>query len=157
MLFLNARHYVGEGRIRDRLIQSAPAISWEIPRTPTERIEMNIRKITYIRSMVLAGALLALCAWSTGHPSVVEVHDSHCVQVGGGVLTNFLDNTFSETLGTATGDLSGGLGVSVSVSRLVQVVARPSTPFTIIGSPRPGTRCCSRTPSSAPFRPGLLV
>jgi hypothetical protein len=76
-------------------------------------MEMTIRKITYIRSMALAGTLLALGAWSTGQPAVAEAHDSHCVQVGGGVLTNFLDNTFSETLGTATGDLSGGLGVSV--------------------------------------------
>jgi len=76
-----------------------------------EGTEMTIRRITYIRSMVLAGALLGLGAWSAGHPASAEAEDSHCVQVGGGIVTNFLDNT--ETLGTATGDLSGGLGVSV--------------------------------------------
>jgi len=35
----------------------------------------------------------------------------HCKQVGGAILTNFIDPT--TTLGTATGDLRGGLGVSV--------------------------------------------
>ena len=34
-----------------------------------------------------------------------------CQPAGGGILTNFLDST--ETLGTATGDLAGGLGVIV--------------------------------------------
>jgi hypothetical protein len=61
--------------------------------------------------MVLGAAVVAFGAWSVGHPAVAEAEDSHCVQVGGGIVTNFLDNT--ETLGTATGDLSGGLGVSV--------------------------------------------
>lgn len=72
---------------------------------------MTIRRGTYIRTMVLAGALLALGAWSASRPAAAEAEDPHCVQVGGGIVTNFLDNT--ETLGTATGDLSGGLGVSV--------------------------------------------
>ena len=72
---------------------------------------MTIRRIAYIRSMVLGAAVLAFGALSAGHPAVAQAEDIHCVQVGGGIVTNFLDNT--ETLGTATGDLSGGLGVSV--------------------------------------------
>jgi hypothetical protein len=71
---------------------------------------MTIRRGTYIRSIVLAAALVALGAWGVSHPNVAEA-DDHCVLVGGGILTNFLDAT--DTLGTATGDLSGGLGVSV--------------------------------------------
>ena len=35
----------------------------------------------------------------------------HCSSVGGGITTNFIDA--STTLGSATGDLAGGLGVSV--------------------------------------------
>jgi len=72
---------------------------------------MTIRRITYLRSMVLGGALLALGAWNAGHPAAAEAEDQECVQVGGGIVTNFLDIT--DTLGTATGDLGGGLGVSV--------------------------------------------
>src|SRR4051812_211942 len=37
--------------------------------------------------------------------------DPHCEQVGGSISTNFLDA--STTLGAATGDLNGGLGVTV--------------------------------------------
>jgi hypothetical protein len=37
--------------------------------------------------------------------------DPHCKQVGGAISTNFLDA--STTLGTATGDLKGALGVTV--------------------------------------------
>lgn len=37
--------------------------------------------------------------------------DPHCKQVGGAISTNFLDS--STTLGTATGDLKGGLGVTI--------------------------------------------
>ncbi len=36
----------------------------------------------------------------------------HCKAVGGSILTNFLDPT--DTLGTATGDFKGGLGVHVN-------------------------------------------
>lgn len=36
---------------------------------------------------------------------------SNCRDVQGGIITNFIDAT--DTLGTATGDLAGGLGVSV--------------------------------------------
>ena len=34
-----------------------------------------------------------------------------CHEVGGGITTNFVDA--ADTLGTATGDLAGGLGVHV--------------------------------------------
>ena len=71
---------------------------------------MTIRRVTYIRSMVLATVLAALGAWSASHPGVAEA-DQHCVKVGGGVLTNLIDNT--DTLGTATGDLAGGLGITI--------------------------------------------
>jgi hypothetical protein len=74
---------------------------------------MTIRRVIYIRSIVLGAALLAFGASSAGHPAVAQAEDTHCVQVGGGIVTNFLDQTYSETLGTATGDLGGGLGVSV--------------------------------------------
>ena len=37
--------------------------------------------------------------------------ERHCQAVGGSISTNFLDPT--DTLGTATGDLGGGLGVHV--------------------------------------------
>jgi hypothetical protein len=76
-----------------------------------EGTEMTIRRITYIRSMVLGGALLALGCWNACHSAAAEAEEPNCAQVGGGIVTNFLDTT--DTLGTATGDLSGGLGVSV--------------------------------------------
>jgi hypothetical protein len=37
--------------------------------------------------------------------------ESNCHEVAGGITTNFVDS--SETLGSATGDLAGGLGVRV--------------------------------------------
>jgi hypothetical protein len=37
--------------------------------------------------------------------------ESNCHQVAGGITTNFVDS--SDTLGSATGDLAGGLGVHV--------------------------------------------
>ena len=45
--------------------------------------------------------------------------ERHCQAVGGSISTNFLDPT--DTLGTATGDLGGGLGVHV-----VSVTAGPN-------------------------------
>ena len=44
-------------------------------------------------------------------PSLFAQETPHCTQVGGAILTNFIDPT--TTLGTVTGDLRGGLGVSV--------------------------------------------
>jgi len=44
-------------------------------------------------------------------PCVLAQQGATCKQVGGTVLTNFIDQ--ATTLGSATGDLKGGLGVSV--------------------------------------------
>jgi hypothetical protein len=44
-------------------------------------------------------------------PALLAQGGANCKNVGGAVLTNFLDPT--TTLGTATGDLKGGLGVTV--------------------------------------------
>jgi hypothetical protein len=69
---------------------------------------MSLRRIVGIATRTLA--ILALCTIA-GSGSHAEAEDPHCIQVGGGVLTNSLDPT--DTLGTATGDLAGGLGISV--------------------------------------------
>ena len=71
---------------------------------------MTIGRFPYIRSMVLSAALLALGAWGVSRPTAADA-DEHCVKVGGGVLTNLIDS--ADTLGTATGDLAGGLGVTI--------------------------------------------
>lgn len=44
-------------------------------------------------------------------PCLLAAGGATCKQVGGAVLTNFIDQ--ATTLGTATGDLRGGLSVSV--------------------------------------------
>jgi hypothetical protein len=44
-------------------------------------------------------------------PALLAQGGANCKVVGGAILTNFLDP--STTLGTATGDLKGGLGVTV--------------------------------------------
>jgi hypothetical protein len=44
-------------------------------------------------------------------PTLLAQGGANCKNVGGAILTNFLDQT--TTLGTATGDLKGGLGVTV--------------------------------------------
>ena len=44
-------------------------------------------------------------------PCLYAQQGQHCRDVGGSILTNFIDAT--DTLGTATGDLKGGLGVTV--------------------------------------------
>ena len=41
-----------------------------------------------------------------------DASERHCKEVSGSILTNFLDAT--DTLGTATGDFKGGLGVHVN-------------------------------------------
>lgn len=73
---------------------------------------MANRRGTYIRSMMLATALVALGASGARNPAMA---DAPCtgvsMRVGGGVLTNLIDPT--DTLGTATGDLAGGLGITI--------------------------------------------
>jgi hypothetical protein len=44
-------------------------------------------------------------------PSLFAQGGANCHHVGGSILTNFLDQT--HTLGSATGDLRGGLGVNI--------------------------------------------
>jgi hypothetical protein len=44
-------------------------------------------------------------------PSLFAQGGANCHHVGGSILTNFLDQT--HTLGSATGDLKGGLGVNI--------------------------------------------
>jgi hypothetical protein len=44
-------------------------------------------------------------------PCLFAQGGANCQPVGGGILTNFIDST--TTLGSATGDLRGGLGVDV--------------------------------------------
>jgi hypothetical protein len=55
--------------------------------------------------------LLVVLAMFMVVPCLVA-EDPHCKQVGGAISTNFLDA--STTLGTATGDLKGGIGVSIA-------------------------------------------
>ena len=56
-----------------------------------------------MRATLLSVLMIAPCVFAQGGVT--------CKQVGGAVLTNFIDPT--TTLGTATGDLRGGLGVDV--------------------------------------------
>ncbi|MBV9300784.1 MAG: hypothetical protein JOY62_09530 [Acidobacteriaceae bacterium] len=51
---------------------------------------------------------LMITPWLFAQDSASE---RHCKPVGGAILTNFVDPT--DTLGTATGDFKGGLGVHV--------------------------------------------
>jgi hypothetical protein len=44
-------------------------------------------------------------------PSLFAQGGANCHHVGGSILTNFIDQT--HTLGSATGDLKGGLGVNI--------------------------------------------
>jgi hypothetical protein len=50
-------------------------------------------------------------------PSLLAQGGANCKPVGGGIITNFLNESSDQytnaTLGTATGDLKGGLGVNV--------------------------------------------
>jgi hypothetical protein len=57
--------------------------------------------------MRLAGSLLLAAAVSCAAAQA----EPTCHEVGGGIVTNFVDS--SDTLGSATGDLAGGLGVHV--------------------------------------------
>jgi hypothetical protein len=57
-----------------------------------------------MRATLLSCLMIAPCLFAQGGAS-------NCKDVGGAILTNFIDQT--TTLGTATGDLAGGLGVDV--------------------------------------------
>ena len=58
---------------------------------------------TVAQAFVLSGAMMGLGAT----PGLAK----HCQDVGGGVLSNFIDAT--NTDGTATGDLRGAVGVAI--------------------------------------------
>jgi hypothetical protein len=51
------------------------------------------------------------CLFLISASCLLAQEGANCREVGGGILTNFIDGT--NTLGSATGDLAGGLGVSV--------------------------------------------
>jgi hypothetical protein len=72
---------------------------------------MTTRRITYMRSMVLTAAVVALGALGSRNPAMAGSCTGLSVKVGGGVLTNLIDS--ADTLGTATGDLAGGLGITI--------------------------------------------
>jgi hypothetical protein len=61
---------------------------------------------TLTRLIALSGAAMAL-----GATSGFAAGGVHCQDVGGGVLTNFLDSTHTE--GTSTGDIRGAVGVAI--------------------------------------------
>ena len=65
--------------------------------------------LTMLATLSIAFAIRGRSAPKPFSQSVEAV--PHCRDVGGAILTNFLDQT--TTLGTATGDLRGGLGVNV--------------------------------------------
>jgi hypothetical protein len=54
---------------------------------------------------LVASSGVAICLCAT--PGLAK----HCQDVGGGVLTNFLDSTHTE--GTSTGDIRGAVGVAI--------------------------------------------
>src|ERR1700730_5234614 len=58
---------------------------------------------TLAQSLVLSGATMGLSAT----PGFAK----HCQEVGGGVLTNFLDSTHTE--GTSSGGIKGAVGVQI--------------------------------------------
>ena len=64
--------------------------------------------------------------WS---PCLFAQSTNRCVQVGGAVSTNFLDPT--TTLGTATGDLKGAIGVTVLSLKENPDGTLPSTPTSL--------------------------
>jgi hypothetical protein len=59
--------------------------------------------------MRLAESLLLAAALSCATAQA----QSNCREVSGGIVTNFVDSSDTLTLGSATGDLAGGLGVQV--------------------------------------------
>src|SRR5215469_11523945 len=104
------------------LVRSAnPAAG--ILRATMEGREMTIKRVTFIRSIVLAAALVAVGAWSPSHPAVAAA-SANCIPVGGTFMTNLgaIGGTSvpSTTLGRVTGDLSGAVAATIETySRVV--------------------------------------
>src|SRR6516225_7417733 len=82
-----------------------------------EGTEMTIRRVTFIRSMVLAAALVAVGAWSPSHPAAAA-GSPNCTPVGGTFMSNLgaIGGTSvpSTTLGRVTGDLSGAVAATIA-------------------------------------------
>jgi len=81
---------------------------------------MTIRRVTFIRSLVLAAALVAVGAWSPSHPAAAA-GSPNCTPVGGTFMTNLgaIGGTSvpSTTLGRVTGDLSGAVAATIASVR----------------------------------------
>ena len=79
---------------------------------------MTIRRVTFIRSMMLAAALVAVGAWSPSHPAAAAAASFNCIPVGGTFMTNLgaIGGTSvpSTTLGRVTGDLSGAVAATIA-------------------------------------------
>ena len=65
---------------------------------------MNLK--TLAKLLALSGTTMCL-----GATPGIAAGGEHCQDVGGGVLTNFLDSTHTE--GTSTGDIRGAVGVAI--------------------------------------------
>ena len=78
---------------------------------------MAIRRVRFIRSMMLAAALVAVGAWSPSHPAVAAA-SANCIPVGGTFMTNLgaIGGTSvpSTTLGRVTGALSGAVAATIA-------------------------------------------
>jgi hypothetical protein len=74
--------------------------------------EHNSARTTWKSLLLTVGvSLSAAMPWSPVAFAQSDQSDPHCVQVGGGFVTNFIAP--DQTAGTATGDLKGALGVKV--------------------------------------------
>jgi hypothetical protein len=71
---------------------------------------------TLTQALLLSGVATCFCSSQGWAVTAIEYAKgasggAHCQQVGGGVLTNFLDSTHTE--GTSTGDIRGAVGVEI--------------------------------------------
>jgi len=71
---------------------------------------------TVAQMLLLSSVVTCFCSPQGRGVTAIEYAMSaaggaHCQQVGGGVLTNFLDSTHTE--GTSTGDIRGAVGVEI--------------------------------------------
>lgn len=82
-------------RSRGRSKRAGPGLS--------RKLQLLIFLGEIMRSALLSFLLLV--------PSLFAQGGANCHHIGGSILTNFIDQT--HTLGSATGDLRGGLGVSI--------------------------------------------
>jgi hypothetical protein len=73
--------------------------------TETGRIDMNMKRLAGV--LTLSFGAICLNALSV----FAAEGGTRCQDVGGGVLTNFLDSTHTE--GTSSGDIKGAVGVQI--------------------------------------------